>query len=85
MEVVSESADHLFAQTPGWLVGKCGSILDHGFIGELCERVKLATHRVGGERPARRPRPLDCAFAFRDPLLKKPTTRTAPLMLAGMR
>jgi len=28
------------------------------------ERMKLEPHRVGRERPARQPRPLDRAFAF---------------------
>src|SRR5262245_52261925 len=31
--------------------------------------MKLKSHRVGGERPARQPRPFDRAFAFLDPLL----------------
>ena len=33
------------------------------------ERMKLKSHRVGGERPARQPRPFDRAFAFLDPSL----------------
>jgi hypothetical protein len=36
------------------------------------ECVKLEPHRVGGERPARQPRPLDRAFALLDPLLARP-------------
>src|ERR1700751_4985929 len=34
--------------------------------------MKLKSHRIGGERPARQPRPLDRAFAFLDPLLARP-------------
>src|SRR5262249_2982013 len=33
------------------------------------ERMKLEPHRVGGERSARQPRPLDRALALLDPLL----------------
>src|ERR1039458_9839863 len=33
------------------------------------ERMKLKPHGVGGESPARQPRPLDRALAFLDPLL----------------
>ena len=36
------------------------------------ERMKLEPHGVGGERPARQPRPLDRALAFLDPLLAVP-------------
>src|SRR5262244_3950896 len=36
------------------------------------ERMKLEPHRVGGERSARQPRPLDRAFALLDPLLARP-------------
>ena len=35
------------------------------------ERMKLEPHRVGGERPARQPRPLDRALALLDPLLAR--------------
>ena len=33
------------------------------------QRMKLKANRVGSERPARQPRPLDRAFALLDPLL----------------
>src|SRR5262245_35520897 len=33
--------------------------------------MKLQAHRVGGERPARQPRPLDRTLAFLDPLLSR--------------
>ena len=36
------------------------------------QRMKLQTHRVGGERSARQSRPLDRALAFLDPLLSRP-------------
>ena len=35
------------------------------------ERMKLEPHGVGGERPARQPRPLDRALALLDPLLAR--------------
>src|SRR5262249_32633090 len=37
----------------------------------VSERMKLQAHRVGGERPARQPRPLDRTLAFLDPLLSR--------------
>src|SRR5215467_2928151 len=36
------------------------------------ERMKLEPNGIGGECPARQPRPLDRAFAFLDPLLARP-------------
>ena len=36
------------------------------------ERMKLEPNGIGGERPARQPRPLDRPLAFLDPLLARP-------------
>ena len=35
------------------------------------ERIKLESHRIGGERSVRQSRPLDRAFALLDPLLAR--------------
>src|SRR5262249_10132574 len=39
----------------------------------VSQRVKLEANRVGGEGTAGKPRPLDRALAFSDPLLTRPT------------
>jgi hypothetical protein len=54
------------------------------------ERVKLETHGIGGERPARQPRPADRTLALLYPLLRRAaavveSTRILYLVLADTR
>jgi hypothetical protein len=42
------------------------------------QHMQLETHRIGGERSTRQPRPFDRALAFLDPLLRR-----AALVVAG--